>query len=144
MQNKYATKCKGLKNGRDWEYGIGKSFDDGLAFIHRGDTRCYVFKDSLSLYTGFNNSIGQEIYEGDLLEAEIIKYGFKFRCIQQVVWDQVDRQWKVEYFIAKNKTVKEALDKDLDKAVVGHTFTHEYLIKLSSELQNSRSTEKAY
>jgi len=141
--NKAFEKCKGLKNGKDWEYGVGKIYKDGLAIIQRGDNKYYVFKDSLSMFTGAINSMGQEIFEGDLLEAEVIDAENIIKCVQQVVWDQVDQQWKVEYFV-RNKVIKEALNKALNKKIIGHVYTHQYLLKSPSKLRKVEYEEKTF
>jgi hypothetical protein len=136
-------KCKGLKNGKEWVYGVGKIYNDGLAVVQNGNNRFYVFKDSLSSSTGFHNSMGQEIYGGDLLEAHKIDGGRKTRFVQQVVWDHADQQWKVEYFF-NNKKIIEALGKNLDQPIIGHVFSHQYLINPRLPKVRFEYGERAY
>jgi|SRR5690554_4096499 len=130
-------KFKGLRTGRDWESGDLKLYGGELAAIFRGNNEFYVFKDSVSIFTGFVNVFGQEIYEGDLLGTkENDQEGGLANC---VFWDGDCQQWKVRAAPGQGAGVTLPLSHCLELAVVGHEFTHQHLLS-SPEEGKYRST----
>src|SRR5690606_7752818 len=107
---------KGLINGRAWESGSFKLDDNGLADMHRGDNDFYVFEDSISKFTGFKNTSGDEIYEGDLLTLEKPNVN----VVHQVFWDGVHRHWRAGPSPLQDPLLSERLENCLHCFVIGH------------------------
>lgn len=137
-----SPKYKGLKNGKEWESGTVLIYENGLAVIHRDGKKFYVFQESVSKFTGYTNAFGKEIYEGDLLEAEVIEENKKIKIGQRVYWDRIYNQWKVESFHSQNRQEDELLYNCLDQNIVGHVFTHGYLQPSLKQKQKRPLQEK--
>jgi len=126
---KTSYKFKGLINGKDWESGDLKFYNNDLTAICREDTEFFVFKDSVSRFTGFCNSSGEEIYEGDLLASrDTNSEGIP---VHLVFWDRNSREWKVGSLPVEDPLLSNPLDNCVDQVIVGHVFTHQYLLSSS-------------
>lgn len=122
-----SEKYKGLINRKDWRIGILKRYEDGLTAIYTEDTHFYVFEDSVSRYTGFKNSAGNEIFEGDLLAITDKNH----TEVSKVYWDKSSQQWKVGFSPLLDSFSSHDLQNCLDCAIVGHIFTHQHLLRPS-------------
>lgn len=119
MRNLDITKkYKGLVNRKDWETGALKVLPDGLAALCRDGQEFYVFKDSISKFTGFLTDSGEEIYEGDILSP----IGKNEDALIKVFWDQLSRTWRAGHSQLEDAPLAECLG----SRIVGHEFTHQY------------------
>lgn len=122
-----SEKYKGLINGKDWQVGILKCYENGLTAIFAEDTYFYVFEESVSRYTGFKNYAGNEIFEGDLLASRDKNH----MEVSSVYWDDRAGQWKVGLPPFQDSFSSRDLENSLDSAIVGHIFTHQHLLQPS-------------
>jgi|SRR5690554_1953982 len=120
-----SQKYKGLVNGKDWEAGSLRRYKNGLTAIHKDNNHFYVFEDSVSRYTGFKTTSGEEIYEGDFLAVSEKEE----KKINMVYWDEGCQQWKVSPSPFQDPLLSQCLQNCLDSLVVGHVFTHQHLLK---------------
>lgn len=117
-------KYKGLINGKHWKTGTLKHYDNNLTAIYRQGNPFYVFEDSVSRFTGYLNTSGDEIYEGDLL----VPNGEKNLGINVVFWDEFTQQWNLRLHPAHDSILTVSLENSLDQLIIGHLFTHSYLV----------------
>src|SRR5690554_1558264 len=120
-----SKKYKGLINRQDWETGTLKLYKDDLTALCREDKHFYVFKESVSRFTGFVNTSGKEIYEGDILRLE----GKEDNEMVVVFWDDMVQQWKAGTSPLQNRDLSIPLKEYLSAVVVGHEFTHQHLLQ---------------
>ncbi len=122
-------KWKGLKNSKDWETGDLKIYDNDLAAIYRDNREFFIYKDSASRFTGFVNTSGKEIYEGDLLaDGDLIHGSTEIRV---VFWNNDHKQWKVGSSPTEEALLSQPLQHYLNHQIVGHIFTHQHLLAAS-------------
>jgi len=131
-------KWKGLKNGKDWETGNLKIYDNDMAVIYRENNQVYIFKDSASRFTGFVNASGKEIYEGDLLADGDVIHGSTE--IKVVFWNNDHQQWKVGPSPTEQALLSHPLEHYLNHQIVGHIYTHQHLLDTSK----TKAHDKAY
>lgn len=118
-------KHKGLINRKDWEIGTLRLYEDDLAAICRDGKEFYVFKDSVSRFTGFVTNSGEEIFEGDILSV----VGKNEDALLEVFWDEASRLWKVGCPSIQDSRLCQLLAKCLNSRIVGHVFTHQYKLR---------------
>lgn len=126
-------KYKGLVNRKDWETGTLRLYADGLAAICRDDKEFFVFKDSVSRFTGFLTNSGEEIYEGDILSI----LGENDDALVKVFWDETYRLWRAISPGVEDAHLRRPLSGSLNSRIVGHVFTHQY--KLGNSKTNPHS-----
>src|SRR5690554_6179373 len=119
-----SKKYKGLINRQDWETGTLKLYKDDLTALCREDKHFYVFKESVSKFTGLVNDSGKEIYEGDILRLE----GKKDNEVVVVFWDDSGQQWKAGSLPLQDPDLSIPLENCLNGVVVGHEYTHQHLL----------------
>jgi len=120
-----SEKYKGLINRQDWETGTLKLYKDDLTALCRENKHFYVFKESVSRFTGFVNASGKEIYEGDILRLE----GKKENEMVVVFRDARGQQWKAGPSLLQDPNLSIPLKDCLSAEVVGHEFTHQHLLQ---------------
>lgn len=121
-------KFKGLINGKEWKAGALELYENDLTAILGNGKRVYVFKDSVSRFTGYTNALGEEIYEGDLLatnsDSEV--------GISVVFWDKMSHQWILSISHTYDADINSPLENHLDLSIIGHSFTHCHLLEPST------------
>lgn len=131
-------KFKGLINGKVWKSGRFKLYANGLAVIIKDNSPFYVFKESVSRFTGCINASGEEIYEGDLLTFK----GSGEKEIHQVVWEEGSQQWKVICPPSEDPIFGSYLENCLHSSIVGHIFTHQHLLPSTKGEVNPKKGNK--
>lgn len=82
-------------------------------------------------FTGFKDSQGKDIYEGDILSDEVMTDEGLKMSLQQVFWDDNKGCWMLDFSHSQNKSASDMLYSQLlsyDYKIVGNIYENSKLI----------------